>query len=39
MTRPVRVAVQIQPGGTPDYATWREAVLAADADGTGHGCS
>jgi probable F420-dependent oxidoreductase len=30
MTRPVRVAVQIQPGGTPDYATWREAVLAAD---------
>ena len=20
MTRPVRVAVQIQPGGTPDYA-------------------
>ncbi len=30
MTRPVRVAVQIQPGGTPDYATWRDAVLAAD---------
>ncbi len=30
MTRPVRVAVQIQPGGAPDYATWREAVLAAD---------
>ncbi len=30
MTRPVRVAVQIQPGGTPDYRTWREAVLAAD---------
>mgnify|MGYP002715834322 CR=1 FL=1 len=31
MTRPVRVAVQIQPGGTPDYATWRDAVLAAVA--------
>ena len=30
MTRPVRVAVQIQPGGTPDYRTWRDAVLAAD---------
>ena len=29
MTRPVRVAVQIQPGGTPDYRTWRDAVLAA----------
>ncbi|PRC54306.1 5,10-methylene tetrahydromethanopterin reductase, partial [Mycobacterium sp. ITM-2017-0098] len=23
MTRPVRAAVQIQPGGTPDYRTWR----------------
>lgn len=30
MTRPVRVAVQIQPGGAPDYPTWRDAVLAAD---------
>jgi len=30
MTRPVRVAVQIQPGGTPDYRTWCDAVLAAD---------
>ena len=30
MTRPVRVAVQIQPGGTPEYPTWRDAVLAAD---------
>jgi alkanesulfonate monooxygenase SsuD/methylene tetrahydromethanopterin reductase-like flavin-dependent oxidoreductase (luciferase family) len=30
MTRPLRIAVQIQPGGTPDYATWRDAVLAAD---------
>ena len=30
MTRPVRVAVQIQPGGAPDYRTWRDAVLAVD---------
>ena len=30
MTRPVRVAVQIQPGGAPDYRTWRDAVLGAD---------
>jgi probable F420-dependent oxidoreductase len=30
MSRPTRVAVQIQPGGTPDYRTWRDAVLAAD---------
>ncbi|MBX7453815.1 LLM class F420-dependent oxidoreductase [Mycolicibacterium sp. 3033] len=30
MTRPVRVAVQIQPGGTPDYRSWRDAVVAAD---------
>ena len=30
MTRPVRVAVQIQPGGTPDYATWREAGVPAE---------
>lgn len=28
MTRPVRVAVQIQPGGARDYATWRDAVVA-----------
>lgn len=30
MSRPVRIAVQIQPGGTPDYRTWRDAVVAAD---------
>lgn len=30
MTRSVRVAVQIQPGGAPDYRSWRDAVLAAD---------
>lgn len=30
MTHPVRVAVQIQPAETPDYATWRRAVLHAE---------
>ncbi len=33
MTYPVRVAVQIQPADTPDYATWRQAVLDAEAIG------
>lgn len=33
MTRPLRVAVQIQPGGAPDYPTWRAAVMAADGLG------
>ncbi len=33
MTFPVRVAVQIQPADTPDYATWRHAVLDAEAIG------
>jgi len=33
MTRPVRVAVQIQPADTPDYATWRQAVLRAEEIG------
>ena len=30
MTRPVRVAVQLWPGGAPDYRSWREAVLRAE---------
>jgi probable F420-dependent oxidoreductase len=30
MTNPIRVGVQLWPGGTPDYRTWREAVLSAD---------
>ena len=30
MTNPIRVGVQLWPGGTPDYRTWREAVLTAD---------
>src|SRR3954451_19475592 len=33
MTFPVRVAVQIQPADTPDYATWRQAVLQAEEIG------
>ena len=33
MTFPVRVAVQIQPADTPDYATWRQAVLRAEEIG------
>ena len=30
MTKPSRVGVQLWPGGTPDYRTWREAVLQAE---------
>ncbi|HJP73769.1 MAG TPA: LLM class F420-dependent oxidoreductase [Pseudonocardiaceae bacterium] len=30
MTRPVRIGVQLWPGGAPDYATWRAAVLQAE---------
>jgi probable F420-dependent oxidoreductase len=30
MTKNIRVGVQLWPGGTPDYRTWREAVLTAD---------
>lgn len=33
MTRPVRVAAHLWPGGTPDYATWRAAVLRAEEMG------
>lgn len=33
MTYPVRIAVQIQPAETPDYATWRQAVLHAEEIG------
>ena len=34
MTRPVRAAAHIWPGGTPDYRTWRAAVLRAEELGT-----
>ncbi|HET7668379.1 MAG TPA: LLM class F420-dependent oxidoreductase [Mycobacterium sp.] len=30
MTTNIRIGVQLWPGGTPDYRTWREAVLTAD---------
>ena len=30
MTNSIRVGVQLWPGGTPDYRTWREAVLTAE---------
>ena len=30
MTNYIRVGVQLWPGGTPDYQTWREAVLKSD---------
>lgn len=30
VTKPIRVGVQLWPGGTPDYQTWREAVLKAE---------
>jgi probable F420-dependent oxidoreductase len=30
MTRPIRIGVQLWPGGAPDYRSWREAVLHAE---------
>jgi probable F420-dependent oxidoreductase len=30
MTNQIRVGVQLWPGGTPDYRSWREAVLTAE---------
>jgi hypothetical protein len=30
MSRPVRIGIQLWPGGTPDYRSWREAVLRAE---------
>lgn len=29
-SRPLRIGVQLWPGGTPDYRTWRQAVLHAE---------
>jgi probable F420-dependent oxidoreductase len=34
MSRPIRIGVQLSPGGTPDYRTWRDAVLHAEELGT-----
>ncbi len=33
MTYPVRIGVQLQPADTPDYATWRKAVMRAEEIG------
>ena len=33
MSKPIRVAVQLWPGGAPDYRSWREAVLRAEDAG------
>ena len=30
MTRPIRIAAQIPPAGTPSYSAWRDAVLRAE---------
>jgi probable F420-dependent oxidoreductase len=34
MTTQIRVGVQLWPGGTPDYQTWREAVVKAEELGS-----
>jgi probable F420-dependent oxidoreductase len=34
MTRPIRIAAQIPPAGTPSYPVWRDAVLSAEDIGT-----
>ncbi|MGB3482961.1 MAG: LLM class F420-dependent oxidoreductase [Mycobacterium sp.] len=34
MSRPIRIGVQLTPGGTPDYRTWRAAVLRAEELGS-----
>jgi probable F420-dependent oxidoreductase len=33
MTNSIRIAAEVPPGGTPDYATWRAAVLDAEEMG------
>jgi probable F420-dependent oxidoreductase len=33
MTRAIRIGVQLWPGGAPSYASWRDAVLRAEAIG------
>jgi probable F420-dependent oxidoreductase len=33
MTKPIRVAAQVQPGGVADYRTWRSAVVQAEEIG------
>jgi probable F420-dependent oxidoreductase len=33
MTKPIRIGVQLWPGGAPDYRSWRTAVLGAEEIG------
>src|ERR1700754_1900373 len=33
MTKPIRVGVQLWPGGAPDYRSWRQAVIHAEEIG------
>ena len=33
MTKPIRIGVQLWPGGAPDYRSWREAVIHAEEIG------
>ena len=33
MTRPIRIGVQLWPGGAPDYRSWRQAVIHAEEIG------
>ncbi|OBI77083.1 LLM class F420-dependent oxidoreductase [Mycobacterium asiaticum] len=33
MSNGIKIGVQLWPGGTPDYRTWREAVIRADQSG------
>jgi hypothetical protein len=35
MTNSIRIAAEVPPGGTPDYRTWRVAVLKAEEMGAG----
>ena len=34
MTRPIRIAAQIPPAGTPSYSAWRDTILRAEDLGT-----
>jgi len=33
MTKPIRIGVQLWPGGAPDYRSWRQAVIHAEEIG------
>ena len=34
MTKPIRIGVQLWPGGAPDFHSWRDAVIHAEEIGT-----